>query len=93
MLVMFNAGIIGNFGTQYLLAQTLSMHANYYRKEGTPAFEIKDFVPDLWKFIEPPKTIEEQKMDVQQKLSMIGGVTPQMMMDILRKNEEKIVGN
>lgn len=90
MLTMYNAGIIGNFGVQHLLAQNLTLHANYYRRDNVPAFSAKDFAPDLWNFVEPPKTKEEEKDLVNQRLALFGGIPPTMMLQII---QGKVNGN
>ena len=86
---MYNAGIIGNLGVIHVLGQLAMMRGNEYLPSGSRPYGLKDFIPNTMDFYEPPQTPEEKKAALDRGLALVGGIPPEMMLQIIAAQEAK----
>lgn len=69
--VMYNDGLIGNRGTLEVFGSLTAGIYNYIRPQNKPAYKLKDIIPQVYDYLYPPLTAEEQYNKTQQDLKSI----------------------
>lgn len=69
--VMYNDGLIGNRGILEVLGSLTAGIYNYIRPQNKPAYKLQDIIPQVYEYLYPPLTAEEQYNKTQQDLKSI----------------------
>lgn len=66
--IMFHDGIIGNLGIIETLGVLTAGHFNTTLPKGKPSFKLQDIIPQVYDYLYPPLTKEQQQQQVSDNL-------------------------
>jgi len=66
--IMFHDGIIGNLGVIETIGVLTAGHFNMTLPKGKTPFKLKDIIPQIYDYLYPPLTKEQQQEQVSKNL-------------------------
>ena len=74
--IMFNDGIIGNFGLLQVLGSHAAGHFNSLLPTGTAPYKLQDIIPNQYEYLYPPLSEEAKREQVSKNLIAFAMMSP-----------------
>lgn len=86
--VLYNDGIIGNFGILETLGNLTAGIYNYLRSSNSKPYTLQDIIPTAYDYIYPPKSEEEKREQASQSLLAFVMQAPNVPKELVEKYNE-----